>query len=49
MDYADAGVLGLGFTITTTVNRSSQILTGVVLLFSGLLTVLTIRIVSRGN
>lgn len=25
IDYADAGVYGLGFTIITTVNRSSQV------------------------
>jgi hypothetical protein len=43
--------LWTGFTVTTTVNRSSQILTGVVFLFfSGLLTVyLRIGTVGRGN
>lgn len=40
---------GLGFTITTTVNRSSQILTGVGLLFSGLLKVYSAKGISVGE
>ena len=39
IDCADAGGYVVDFTITTTVNRSSYILTGVGLLFSRLLTV----------
>jgi hypothetical protein len=49
IDYMDADVYGLGLQFTT-INRSSQILTGVFLLFSGLLTVYsTIVIVDRGK
>jgi hypothetical protein len=50
IDCADAGDYVVDFTITTTVNWCSQILTKVLLVFGGLLTVYsTIGIVVRGN